>query len=437
MNRIESVTKPLKWFMALLVVAVAAGCSSGSSNSTVVSPPGAVSSTVLPGVAGTPGANATNPTVISANPRNLATSVPTSTNSWNGVANVVSGTLVSATFSSAMDPVTINSSPAGTLSTFTLKTTTGSTNVAGIVAMNTANTVATFTPSAALSANTSYTATITTAAKNAGSIIAMPKTVAWSFTTKSTILTGQAPVNLLTAGNFVIRANTAVTYNGTAGVLAVTGDVGISPNAASFITGFTVFAVDASNDFATAAEVASPGRIYAPGYTGGQGGSNGLTPAKMTAAESDNITAYNDAAGRTAGTGTFLNAGGGSLDGLTLVPGVYTWGANLISSIGTNGNVTISGGPDDVFIFQVVGYFRPGNGSNMILSNPAGGALPQAKNIFWQVAGSDVTLGTTAHIEGVVLSMGFITLNSGATANSRLLARTAVTVGGTVTQPVP
>jgi hypothetical protein len=303
--------------------------------------------------------------------------------------------------------------------------------------MNTANTVATFTPSAALSANTSYTATVTTAAKNAGSVTAMPMSVAWSFTTNATALTGQAPVNLLTAGDFVIRANTGITYNGTAGAAAITGDIGISPNAASFITGFTVFAVDALNDFATAAEVVSPGKIYAPGYIGGQIGSTGLTPAKMTAAQNDNVTAYNDAAGRTAGTGTFLNAGTGSLDGLTLVPGVYTWGTDLISSAGSTGNVTISGGPDDVFIFQVAGYFRPGNGSNMILSNPAGGALPQAKNIFWQVAGSDVTLGTTAHIEGVVLSVGFITLNAGATANSRLLAQTAVTVGGTVTQPAP
>jgi hypothetical protein len=303
--------------------------------------------------------------------------------------------------------------------------------------MNTANTVATFTPSAALSANTSYTATVTTAAKNAGSVTAMPKSVAWSFTTNATALTGQAPVNLLTAGDYVIRANTAITYNGTAGAAAITGDVGISPNAASFITGFSVFAVDALNDFATAAEVVSPGKIYAPDYIGGQIGSTGLTPAKMTAAQNDNITAYNDAAGRTAGTGTFLNAGTGSLDGLTLVPGVYTWGTDLISSSGTAGDVTISGGPDDVFIFQVAGYFRPGNGSSMILSNPAGGALPRAKNIFWQVGGSDVTLGTTAHIEGVVLSAGFITLNASATANSRLLAQTAVTVGGTVTQPAP
>ena len=434
MNRLISISKPLKWFMAALVVAVAAGCNSGSSSSSSAAPPSAAAaSTVLPGVAGTAGANATNPTVITANPRNLATGVPTSTNSWNGVANVVTGTLVSATFNAAMDPVTLNSAPAGTLSTFTLKTTTGSVNVPGTVAMNTANTVATFTPSAALSANTNYTATVTTAAKNAGSIMAMPKSVAWTFTTKATVLTGQAPVNLLTAGDFVIRANTGVTYSGTAGAAAITGDVGISPNAASFITGFSVFAVHALNDYATAAEVVSPSKIYAPDYTGGAIGSTGLTPAKMTAAENDNITAYNDAAGRTAGTGTFLNAGGGSLNGLTLVPGVYTWGTDLISSA----DVTISGGPDDVWIFQVAGYFRPGNATNMILSNPAGGALPRAKNIFWQVAGSDVTLGTTAHTEGVILSIGFITLNAGATVNGRLLARTAVTVSGTVTQPAP
>lgn len=432
MKSFENIIKPVKWLMASLLLASVVGC--GSSSSTTAAAPAAGDATVLPGVAGTTGANATNPTVISAIPRNLATTVPTSTESWTAASGVVTtGTLVTATFSGEMDPTTINSSPAGTLSTFTLKTTSGSVNVAGTVAMNTANKVATFTPTAALAANTSYTATVTTAAKNAGSVTAMPKSVAWSFTTNATALTGQAPVNLLTAGDYVIRANTAITYNGTAGAAAITGDVGISPSTSAAITGFSVFAQDTLKDFATAAEVVSPGKIYAPDYIGGEIGSTGLTPAKMTAAQNDNITAYNDAAGRTAGTGTFLNAGAGSLNGLTLVPGVYTWGADLISS----GDVTISGGPDDVFVFQVAGFFRPGNATNMILSNPLGGALPQAKNIFWVVAGSDATLGTTAHVEGVILTNGYITLNSGATVNGRLLSRTAVTVGGTVTQPAP
>lgn len=437
MNSFLSITKTLKWFMAALVVAVAAGCNSGSSSSTAAPPPAATASTVLPGVAGTAGANATNPTVITANPRNLATGVPTSIESWSAASGVVSsGTLVTATFNAAMDPATLNSAPAGTLSTFTLKTTTGSVNVPGTVAMNTANTVATFTPSAAaLTANTSYTATITTAAKNTGSVMAMPKSVAWSFTTKATVITGQAPVNLLTAGDFALLANTALTCNGLCPGLIdkVTGNIGTT--AAASIAGFTVV-VDALNDFATAVEVASPGKIYTPDYTGGAIGSTNATVAKMVLAGTDMTLAYNDASGRTAGVGTFLNRAGGLLDGLTLSPGVYTWDTGNVTSSAAS-SLTLSGGPDDVWVMQVSGYFRPGNGSNVILSSPTGGALPQAKNIFWVVAGSDATLGTTAHIEGVILTAGYITLNQSATVNGRLLAQTAVTIDGTVTQPAP
>ena len=63
----------------------------------------------------------------------------------------------------------------------------------------------------------------------------------------------------------------------------------------------------------------------------------------------------------------------------------------------------------------------------------AGGA--QAKNIFWQVAGG-VTIGTTAHFEGVALSQTIIAVNTGASVNGRLLAQTAVTLQmNAVTQP--
>jgi hypothetical protein len=62
-----------------------------------------------------------------------------------------------------------------------------------------------------------------------------------------------------------------------------------------------------------------------------------------------------------------------------------------------------------------------------------GGA--QAKNIFWQVAGA-VTIGTTAHLEGVVLAKTLIAVNTGASVNGRLLAQTAVTLQmNAVTQP--
>jgi hypothetical protein len=56
-----------------------------------------------------------------------------------------------------------------------------------------------------------------------------------------------------------------------------------------------------------------------------------------------------------------------------------------------------------------------------------GGAL--AQNVFWQVAGV-VDVGTTAHSEGTVMSLTSITLHTGASANGRLFAQTAVTLGG-------
>jgi hypothetical protein len=41
-----------------------------------------------------------------------------------------------------------------------------------------------------------------------------------------------------------------------------------------------------------------------------------------------------------------------------------------------------------------------------------------------------VAIGTTAHMEGVVMSATQITMNTGATANGRLLAQTEVTLAG-------
>ncbi len=75
---------------------------------------------------------------VSSSPSNNAIDVPTRTNASN---NVVTGTVVTVTFSEPMNPATLNSSPAGTLLTFTLKETTGN-DVPGTVALNAANTVA-------------------------------------------------------------------------------------------------------------------------------------------------------------------------------------------------------------------------------------------------------------------------------------------------------
>src|SRR6185503_4518846 len=109
-----------------------------------------------------------------------------------------------ANFSQAMNPATIVSP----LLTFTLATATGI-NVPGTVTMNGANTAATFAPTAVLTPNTVYTATITTAATSAGGT-AMPNTIAWSFTTRAGAAIGQAPVGLGLAGNYAIFANTGI-----------------------------------------------------------------------------------------------------------------------------------------------------------------------------------------------------------------------------------
>lgn len=87
-----------------------------------------------------------------------------------------------------------------------------------------------------------------------------------------------------------------------------------------------------------------------------------------------------------------------------------------------SGDVILTGGPDDVFIFQVAGNIDQAPAKNVTL---AGGA--QAKNVFWQSAGA-VTIGTTAHLEGTVLSKTLIAMNTGASINGRLLAQTAVTL---------
>jgi hypothetical protein len=87
-------------------------------------------------------------------------------------------------------------------------------------------------------------------------------------------------------------------------------------------------------------------------------------------------------------------------------------------------NVTLAGGPNAVWIFQIAGNLTLGSGVKVVLS---GGA--QAKNIFWQVAGgAGVEIGTTAHMEGTILAKTAIHLRTGASLNGRALAQTAVTL---------
>jgi hypothetical protein len=421
MNSFESIdsnkplSKPLAWSTTLILAALVTGCGGGADGGSPTADPGTSSSptptlmastTVVQGAVGTASAA---PTVSSASPSNNATNVPTSTMNSNGV---VSGTAVTASFSQPMNPATLNSFPAGKLLTFTLKASSGN-NVAGTVAMNAASTVATFTPTtAALAPNTSYTATVTKAARSATGT-AMTNPVVWRFTTKAVASSAQAPVNLGTAGKFAILSKAGIS---TVPRSVVTGDIGVSPIAHTALTGFSE-TMNAANTFSTSTQVT--GKIYAVDYTP-------PTPTYMTAAVSDMEIAYTDAAGRKLPTATELGAG--QIGGLTLVPGLYKWGTSLLISK----DVTLSGGPNDVWIFQVAGNITQAAATKVILT---GGAL--AKNVFWQSVGA-VAIGTTAHFEGVILSKTSIALRTGASINGRLLAQTAVTLDqSTVAQPLP
>jgi hypothetical protein len=228
-----------------------------------------------------------------------------------------------------------------------------------------------------------------------------------------TALSGQLPVNLGMAADFVILAETGIS---TVPNSVITGNIGVSPNAASSITGFSLI-MDSSGIFSTSTQVV--GRVFAADYS---------FPAAniLTSAVGDMLTAYNDAAGRV--NPDYLNLGEGNISGLTLAPGLYKWGTGVLLTSA----VTLSGTADDVWIFQIGEGVTFGTGANVIL---AGGAKPE--NIIWQAAGV-VALGTAAHMEGIVLGATAITLGTGATINGRLLAQTAVTLDqSTVTQPSP
>ena len=125
--------------------------------------------------------------------------------------------------------------------------------------------------------------------------------------------------------------------------------------------------------------------------------------------------AYTDAAGRAV---DYTELYTGDLSGQTLTPGVYKWGTGVL----INTDVTLNGGPNDVFIFQIAKGITQAANTRITLS---GGA--QAKNIFWQAC-ETVAIGTGSHFEGIVMGGTNITLGTNASINGRLLAQTAVTL---------
>ncbi|KAJ7136593.1 hypothetical protein C8R44DRAFT_868728 [Mycena epipterygia] len=180
---------------------------------------------------------------------------------------------------------------------------------------------------------------------------------------------GPASVNLR-GGNFAILAEAGVSI---VPLCHITGNVGVSIIAGTGLTGFSL-AVDSTGQFCTSSQVI--GKLFATSYVA-------PTPAILTLAIGDMGTAFTDATSR-------VNHASGVIGGLIFPPGLYKW----TSAVSIGGDITFAGGATDTWIFQVV-------------------------------MGA-VTAGAGLHLEGVILARTQISLQTGTTANSQLLAQASV-----------
>lgn len=244
-------------------------------------------------------------------------------------------------------------------------------------------------------------------------IMTSDKTITANFTAIVQGPVGPGQINLGGAGSFGILSKAGIS---TTGVTSITGDIGVSPAAATSITGFGLI-MDTNGQSSHTPIVT--GKVYAADYAV-------PTPAKMTTAISDMETAFTTANGLVT-PAPIVGLYAGDISGRILPPGLYKWSTSVLIS---NAGVTLTGGPNDTWVFQISQDLTVNNGANITL---LGGA--QAKNIVWVVSGQ-ATLGTNSSFSGIILSKTLISLNTGATVNGRLLAQTAVTLNAsTVTTP--
>jgi hypothetical protein len=202
------------------------------------------------------------------------------------------------------------------------------------------------------------------------------------------------PVGLGTAATYGALAASGLTNTGPT---VVTGDIGISPG--SSVTGFS----------------APPNGTFT--------GTLHQTDAAAAQAQSDVTTAFNVAASLTPTT-----SGLSELNGLSLVPGVYSGGALALAD---NGALTLAGSANSVWVFQAASSLTIGSSTVITIT---GGA--SACNVFWEV-GSSASLGTGAQFQGTILAKQSITATTGATVIGRLLANTAAVTLDTNTITVP
>ena len=345
-------------------------------------------------------ADTTPPTVVSVNP--LDTSVAICINKT-----------VTATFSEAMDPLT--------LSTATVKLAPSSdlnATVTAVVTYDTVNHIASINPSANLAASTAYTATVVGAASGAKDLAgnALVSDKVWQFTTGTSEC--QLPVPLGTSSNFAILASAAITNIPTS---IITGDVGLTPDTGSGITGFS--------SPGSCPEIV--GRLYA---VDAAGPACALIDATLLSnAKTDALAAFVNANNAARGTPTPIST---NLAGLTLYPGLYQSGTTLDFSAGGSLTLDAQGDANAVFVIRSATAITTLSTSQVVLSGSA-----KASNVFW-IAGSAITLGANSIMKGTMVASTAITLQTGANLEGRALNQGAAAAAiacdaCTITVPTP
>lgn len=355
----------------------------------------------------------TPPTVTLVNPLDLST-------------GVCLNKTVNATFSEAMDPLTI------TNANFTLQTSgppLGSL-LGGTVAYNASTKIATFTASSTLLANTSYTATVTTGVKDvAGNPLASNKV--WSFTTGTQACSPVSPVSLGTAAPFGNLGGTAGTTN-TGIYTIVGGDLGSTATTTSAVTGFHDTAGDIYTE-TTANIGAVTGKIYTctVSTTGPTSAAvNSASCITATNALADAQTAYNNLSPAVLPGG--IDPGAGQLGALTLAPGVYKAAGGSFQITGSDLTLDGQGDTNAVWVFQTASTLTVGEPAaprNIILINGA-----QSKNVFWQV-GTSATINAAGGgtMVGTILASSAVSFSTVGNALLVTLNGRAVGLNASVT----
>jgi hypothetical protein len=232
------------------------------------------------------------------------------------------------------------------------------------------------------------------------------------------------PIDIGTAEDYVILSKAGIS---TVPSSAITGDIAVSPIGFTAMTGFG-FQTQVDTTYTESTQIT--GKAFASNYAV-------PIPGRLGIAVLDMGRAYTAAAGRTNSDASRINLGAGLLGGVLpggptepLTPGVYTFS----TFVEINGAIHFQGSDTDVFVIQIADYLSLEGGINVTMDTTSVGT-PQAKNIFWQVAGY-TSVGTTVHMEGIILCATAVIFKTGSSLTGRILAQTAVTLdSATITEP--